>query len=104
ADFGQALHAWRRNAAFRSRPDVQQIVSTLRDDVDQIADDGLRRFPSRVVGLVPPRLVHRHAALPIDAGKAARRDLLFRRAEIAAVLAVLPVESLHDLPAFADAV
>ena len=45
ADLLQALDGRLGNVTFRSRSDIQQIISVLAGDIDQLADQGLRGFP-----------------------------------------------------------
>ena len=104
ADFSEPVDARLRDAAGGGGSDIQQVIAAFRRRVDEITDDRFGRLPIVIVGLVAPRIVHRHAAFPVDARQAARRDLLLRRAEIAAVLPVLSVEPLHALAALADAI
>src|ERR1700744_3348789 len=60
----QALDFRSRNDALRVWTDIQQIVTALARDVDEVAQQYLRRLEVHVVRFVTPRVVHRHAGLP----------------------------------------
>src|SRR5262245_2421055 len=66
ADLSQPVYARLRDQPFGGRSDVQQIVSALRCDVDEISNERPGGLPMVVIELVAPRVVHCHATLPID--------------------------------------
>src|SRR5690606_1801660 len=85
-----------RYGSVRFGTHVEQEIASFRRYIDEGPDQFVGRFPILVVGPVPPRVVHRYAAFPIDARQAGVRHLLLRRSEIACI-AWTPIESSHPL-------
>jgi hypothetical protein len=102
----EALDLGLRDDAVGVRPDVEEVVAALADDVDEVAEENFGGLEVGVEVLVAPGVVDGHAGLPVAAGETLRGDVLLGGLGVAFVgsaEAVVPdevgvfVEDLDDL-------
>lgn len=72
----KAVNLGLRDNAFGVGADVEEIVASFGGNVDEVADEGLRRLEVGVEGFVSPGVVDGHAGLPVAAGVALGGDVL----------------------------
>ena len=80
ADGPEPVQGLGREFPLGARPDVEQEVPALGDDVDEQVDEPVRRLVD-VLRVIGPRVAHGHAGLP-GIGEGLLRDLLFGRAVV----------------------
>lgn len=85
ADFPQPLERWLGDQPLARRADIEQVLAPFAGAVDQVADQHLGRLPVVVVALEAPRVIHRHARLPIAPLEPGGGDFLFGRFGVARV-------------------
>src|SRR5258705_3106196 len=66
AYFSQTFDAGTGNLALGCWTNIQQVISSLPGDVDEVANDSFRGLPFVVIKLKTPGRVHCHTAFPVD--------------------------------------